>query len=476
MITNYETSLEKLREFFEDSLSELNIPELIFIDTNVTANYLNGLIINNNNLKKINFPNLEQQPYYLITKNLQEINLNSLKRIEFGLLNLNSSSLYTHFLQNTKIRKLELPNFIGTASANTALPPGGTNINADNANSASFWNNYWLSDVSLGNSKMKEINNNYFNGFWFRNNYFLTSLRLNYPYVIKLVKGTLGFNTTPIGAGNGYIYVPDNLLDNYKQADGWSQIGNKIKGMSSYEVDRAIVKDSLEEVSWNTILSDCNRKNTNNYKIGDTKTIFIKGIPIQMVIVDKNTDFLNDSETAQLSWLGKTISIFDTINTYEIYDSLKLPQYKNALSFKNQLNDIFNNIDNIDEQSILKQTNGIKTVIKNSYGFDSAGNGRYITSEEKIWVPSAYEIGLAATAGGLRRYSYFSTSNPAKYTVGATNLINLNNENISFALRDITNSSSNYLDIARATTSGSSPMEVVAGSSQQPYLVFGFCT
>ena len=45
MITNYEASLEKLREFFEDSLSELDIPELIFINTNATANYLNGLII-----------------------------------------------------------------------------------------------------------------------------------------------------------------------------------------------------------------------------------------------------------------------------------------------------------------------------------------------------------------------------------------------------------------------------------------------
>jgi len=476
MITNYETSLEKLREFFEDSLSELDIPELIFINTNATANYLNGLIIDNNNLKKINFPNLEQQPYYLINKNLQEINLNSLKRIEFGLLNLNSSSLYTHFLQNTKIRKLELPNFIGTASGNSALPPGGTNINADNASTASFWNNYWLSDVSLGNSKMKEINNNYFNGFWFRNNYFLTSLRLNYPYVIKLVKGTLGFNTTPIGAGNGYIYVPDNLLENYKQADGWSQIGNKIKKMSDYETDRIVIKDSLEKIGWETIISDCNRKNTNNYKIGDTKTILINGIPVQMVIVDKNTDTLNNSETAQLTWLAKTISIFDPVNTYEIYDNSKLPQYGNALNFKNQLNNILNNIDDVNEQSVLKQSNGIKKVIKNSYGFDSAGNGRYISSEELIWVPSAYEIGLAATAGGLKRYSYFSATNPANYTIGATNLTIMNNERVSFALRDITNSSSNYLDIARATISGSPPMEIIAGNSQQPYLVFGFCT
>ena len=66
MITNYSDSLNKLGEFFSDSLSELNIPELIYIDTNAGVTDLNGLVIDNDNLKHIVFKNLEQQPYYLV--------------------------------------------------------------------------------------------------------------------------------------------------------------------------------------------------------------------------------------------------------------------------------------------------------------------------------------------------------------------------------------------------------------------------
>ena len=55
MITNRETSLAKLKEFFEDSLSELNIPELIFLETNLNSKQLNGLIISNDNLT-VNLP------------------------------------------------------------------------------------------------------------------------------------------------------------------------------------------------------------------------------------------------------------------------------------------------------------------------------------------------------------------------------------------------------------------------------------
>ena len=53
MITNYSDSLNKLGEFFSDSLSELNIPELIYIDTNAGVTDLNGLVIDNDNLKDV---------------------------------------------------------------------------------------------------------------------------------------------------------------------------------------------------------------------------------------------------------------------------------------------------------------------------------------------------------------------------------------------------------------------------------------
>ena len=43
------------------------------------------------------------------------------------------------------------------------------------------------------------------------------------------------FNNTPIANGTGYIYVPDNLVDQYKSADNWSTYASQIKPISELE-------------------------------------------------------------------------------------------------------------------------------------------------------------------------------------------------------------------------------------------------
>lgn len=40
------------------------------------------------------------------------------------------------------------------------------------------------------------------------------------------------FSNTPINDGTGYIYVPDNLVDSYKAAYGWSTYATQIKPIS----------------------------------------------------------------------------------------------------------------------------------------------------------------------------------------------------------------------------------------------------
>lgn len=40
------------------------------------------------------------------------------------------------------------------------------------------------------------------------------------------------FDSTPIKSGNGYIYVPDDLVDAYKGATNWSTYASQIKGLS----------------------------------------------------------------------------------------------------------------------------------------------------------------------------------------------------------------------------------------------------
>lgn len=40
------------------------------------------------------------------------------------------------------------------------------------------------------------------------------------------------FYASGIASGKGYIYVPDDLVDDYKAAEGWSTYANQIKGIS----------------------------------------------------------------------------------------------------------------------------------------------------------------------------------------------------------------------------------------------------
>ena len=61
----------------------------------------------------------------------------------------------------------------------------------------------------------------------------LTSVILRSPTVCKL-KNTDAFLGTPIKSGNGYIYVPDELIEQYKTATNWSVFANQIKPLSEY--------------------------------------------------------------------------------------------------------------------------------------------------------------------------------------------------------------------------------------------------
>lgn len=52
---------------------------------------------------------------------------------------------------------------------------------------------------------------------------------------IAALDHTDAFTNTPIAWGTGYIYVPDNQVDNYKIATNWVTYANQIKGISELE-------------------------------------------------------------------------------------------------------------------------------------------------------------------------------------------------------------------------------------------------
>ena len=474
---NSSDSLALLNSFFKNELSSIDIPELV----RISSGLWNSLALTNSNLNILNLENMEQAPYIINCKNLLQIKLDQLQEIEFNEIYLNGLSNFpTKFLHNSKIQSLNLPNFKGTRFP---LPTNAVSLSDTNASTASFWNNYWLRDVTLGNSKMRfENNSDYkFNGYWFNNNYFLKFLRLNYPYVLPLVR-IAGLSNTPIGNGSGYIYVPDDLVSSYKSADQWNQFNLKIKGISQYEADFNSYKDSITD-DWSTIISNCAAGTIDRYNIGDTKTVKIDNVPTQFMIVNKRgiagaaeIDYIADSngdetnEPAALTWMEKTITRVSAPQSVQDVFSTDYPrQYKNATNFRNIITNIYDNI-----EPTVKA--GIKRVVKNSIGRNSAGNPiNNSKSADYLWPPSRLELGLSVNASP---YEYYKTT-PRRiinYYLGETNINEINGNKIRVALRDYTGESSSYPDLLRPNNDSTQSMDIVDTDNTNPYIIVGFCT
>lgn len=54
------------------------------------------------------------------------------------------------------------------------------------------------------------------------------------------------FNGTPIASGTGYIYVPDNLVEQYKVATNWATYASQIKGLSELPAEVQEWLDQME--------------------------------------------------------------------------------------------------------------------------------------------------------------------------------------------------------------------------------------
>lgn len=59
----------------------------------------------------------------------------------------------------------------------------------------------------------------------------LTKLIINNPNVFPMTNVNM-LNSTPIKNGTGYVYVPDNLVETYRNSTNWSTYASQIKGMS----------------------------------------------------------------------------------------------------------------------------------------------------------------------------------------------------------------------------------------------------
>lgn len=63
----------------------------------------------------------------------------------------------------------------------------------------------------------------------------LTTLIIRNEDRVVTLSSTSAFDSTPIKNGSGFIYVPDNLIEQYKAATNWSVFADNIKGISEYK-------------------------------------------------------------------------------------------------------------------------------------------------------------------------------------------------------------------------------------------------
>ena len=62
----------------------------------------------------------------------------------------------------------------------------------------------------------------------------LTSIKLANASKICTLSNSDAFKSTPIANKAGYIYVPDELVEQYKKATNWSVYASQIKPLSAY--------------------------------------------------------------------------------------------------------------------------------------------------------------------------------------------------------------------------------------------------
>ena len=72
-----------------------------------------------------------------------------------------------------------------------------------------------------------------FNSGGIKNTVSLRTLILSGETVVKMFS-TDAFENTPIANGTGYVYVPDNLVEDYKVATNWATYADQIKPLSEY--------------------------------------------------------------------------------------------------------------------------------------------------------------------------------------------------------------------------------------------------
>lgn len=200
-------------------LTKVDFPQAKTIETNAFA-YCS-------HLPEVNFPQVTSLKGYAFFKcsNLTEVDFPLLTSI--GAYAFSGCSKLTH-LNIPLLESIDSNGFKDCDSLTEVSFPSLRDI-GNNA----FRSCLGLSEVNL---EMDLPQMGYIRALAFNNCAKLAKLILRNSKVVYTLSGTNAFTNTPIKkSGEGYIYVPDDLVDSYKTATNWSTFATQIKPLSELE-------------------------------------------------------------------------------------------------------------------------------------------------------------------------------------------------------------------------------------------------
>lgn len=202
--------------FYGDTgITSVNAPNVITIGTYAFYNIAN--------ITSINAPNVTSIGNYAFTAP-------KVASINFPLCTSMGTNCFTNCPTITSVNLPEL-----TAVGNSSLNYIGVNRlilpKVTSVGNSSLTNSKTLTYVDL--PQCKSIVN-----YGLRNNSKLETLILRSSTMCTLSNYAL--NSTKIWNKTGYVYVPSELIDNYKAATNWSKIPNQFRALEDYTIDGTI--------------------------------------------------------------------------------------------------------------------------------------------------------------------------------------------------------------------------------------------
>lgn len=218
-----------------------HVYEYEFVDVNVKAKYapqyiswrqadatdLTYEVTNIDSSKIISCMRMFDSCSNLISLDLSSWTLESCNRL--GYMFYNSTKLKSINMSGWDTSKVVYMNYMFyNCKALTSVDISHFKPNSLNNVYAMFQNCTELTEVDISSICTTKINNS---PLVFSGCSKLTKVIIDSPNVFPMTNVNF-FTGTPIEAGTGYVYVPDNLVNTYKTKTNWTTYASQIKGMS----------------------------------------------------------------------------------------------------------------------------------------------------------------------------------------------------------------------------------------------------